>query len=89
MISSVNSINVSSGGSINLQEKTITPTTESQTVVADSIYDGLSSVIVNPIQTMTSSIINNGTYLPTAGKYFASVTVNVPQGTTINNLDRL
>lgn len=87
MISTVNNMTTGTG-SINLQSKTISPTTDSQTVVADVSYDGLSSVVVNPIQTMTSSITANGNYIPSAGKYFSSVSVNVPVGTTINNQNK-
>lgn len=41
---------------ISLQEKTINPTTSSQTITADSNYDGLSSVTINAV---TSSIDND------------------------------
>jgi hypothetical protein len=37
---------------------------------------------------MTSSITANGNYIPSAGKYFSSVSVNVPVGTTINNQNK-
>ncbi len=41
-----------SGGSPNLQAKTnISPTTSSQTITADSGYDGLSSVQINAMPT--------------------------------------
>lgn len=38
-----------SSGTLNLQEKTVTPTKSSQSISPDSNYDGLSSVTVNPI----------------------------------------
>ena len=63
------------------QSKTVYPSTSVQTVTADSGYDALSDVIVNAIQTETKSVTSNGTYKPTNGKYFSSVTVNVPSET--------
>lgn len=41
----------------------------------------MSDVTVNAIQTETKSVTSNGTYKPTSGKYFSSVTVNVPSET--------
>lgn len=63
------------------QSKTVSPSTQIQTVTADEGYDALSDVIVNAIQTETKTMTTNGTYNPTSGKYFSSVTVNVPQET--------
>lgn len=66
---------------INLQEKTVTPTNSSQSVTADSSYDGLSKVTVNAIPSDyikpsgTLEINDNGTYIV---KNYASVEVDVP-----------
>ena len=69
------------GDTLTYQSKTISPSTSVQTVTADSGYDALSDVTVNAIQTETKSVTSNGTYKPTNGKYFSSVTVNVPSET--------
>lgn len=74
------------GNSPTYQTKTITPTTTKQTINPDSGYDALSSVTVNAIQTETKSITSNGTYTPTSGKYFSSVSVNVPSSGTTPSL---
>lgn len=68
------------GNSPTYQTKIITPTTTRQTINPDSGYDALSSVTVNAIQTETKTVTTNGTYTPTSGKYFSSVSVNVPSG---------
>lgn len=70
-----------SGDTPTYQSKTVSPSTSVQTVTADSGYDALSDVTVNAIQTETKSVTSNGTYNPTSGKYFSSVTVNVPSET--------
>lgn len=67
--------------SIDLQDKTVNPKTKDQEVKADSGYDGLNKVTVKAVQTETTDIDKNGTYTPTTGKYFSSVTVNVPAPT--------
>ena len=63
---------------ITLQSKVINPSSTLQTISADSGYDGLSQITINPVQTETKTISANGTYTPTSGKYFSSVSVSMP-----------
>ena len=56
---------------------TITPNDTSQTAVATNKYT-TGAITVAAVPTETKSITTNGTYTPTTGKYFSSVTVNVP-----------
>ena len=66
----------------NLQDKETTPTKETQVVVADKTYDGLSKVVVNPIPdeyiipSGEIEFTKNGTYDVTDK---ASAKVNVPE----------
>ena len=59
--------------------KTVTPTASSQTAVAANKYT-LGAITVAAVPTETTSISANGTYTPTSGKWFSSVSVNVPSG---------
>lgn len=76
----------SGGGSTPvLQSKSVTPTTSTQNVTADSGYDGLSSVSVAAIP--SEYVVPSGTLTITANgtqdvASYANVTVNVPSGST-------
>lgn len=71
-------------GSVNNQNKTVTPTTSQQTVTADSGYTGLGTVTVNRIPTNyivpsgTKSITSNGTGIDVTE--YAAVNVSVSSG---------
>lgn len=74
----------SGGTAINNQNKTVTPTTSTQTITADSGYTGLGTVTVNRIPTNylipsgNKSITANGTNIDVA--QYATVSVNVSGG---------
>ena len=57
--------------------KTVTPTASEQTVVNSSVYT-TGAVKVAAVPSETKTITANGTYTPSSGKFFSSVTVNVP-----------
>ena len=65
---------------IQTETKSVTPTTSTQKVTPTS-GKYLTEVSIGAIQTETKSVTSNGTYKPTNGKYFSSVTVNVPSET--------
>lgn len=84
-------VQVSGGSTINNQNKSVTPTTSIQTLNADAGYTGLGTVTVNAIPSEyiipsgTLSITSNGTVNVTQ---YASASVAVPGGSTINNQDK-
>lgn len=57
--------------------KNITPSMSQQIAVVSGKY-ATGDIVVDAVQTETKSILANGTYTPSAGKFFSSVTVNVP-----------
>ena len=57
---------------------TYTPGNSDQTIAANVYLTGAQTI--KAVQTETKSITTNGTYIPTSGKYFSSVTVNVSSG---------
>ena len=76
---------VSVSVSPNLQSKTnISPTTSSQTITADSGYDGLSSVQINAMPSMTlptsATSSSSGTTKATIGRSTSDQYINIPTG---------
>lgn len=55
---------------------TITPNSNSQTAISSGTY-ATGDIIVSAVPTETKSITANGTYTPSDGKYFSSVSVSV------------
>lgn len=70
--------------------KTVTPTVSEQTVVNSAVYT-TGAVKVAAVPSETKTITANGTYTPSSGKFFSSVTVNVPSssggGSSDNNCE--
>jgi hypothetical protein len=55
-------------------------------VAANRYTNGI--IKVSAVPTETKSITTNGTYTPSTGKWFSSVTVNVPIGSEIRNQNK-
>ena len=70
--------------------KMVTPTASEQTVVNSAVYT-TGAVKVAAVPSETKTITANGTYTPSSGKFFSSVTVNVPSssggGSSDNNCE--
>lgn len=71
-------VKVGSESRPSLQTKAATPTTAQQTVTPDPAYDGLAAVVVRAVPTETAAVTANGTYTPSAGKFFSQFSVDVP-----------
>lgn len=66
-------------GDLNLQEKSVYPTSNIQNVVPDENYDALSKVVVGAVSTESLTITpskNPLDYIPATGNFFNSVHVN-------------
>lgn len=59
------------------QAKTITPNDAPQVAIQSGVYAG-GAVIVSAVPTEVKNITTNGTYEPESGKYFSSVSVEIP-----------
>lgn len=57
LIARINDLPEAGTGEISLQEKTVTPTTSTQTIESDSDYDGLSKVTINGVTSAIDSDI--------------------------------
>lgn len=78
---------VSGGGNYQLQEKTVTPTKNAQTVTSDSGYYGLSSVTVNAIPANFQDVSDVTATAPDVllGKVIVTADGKVVAGTMANN----
>lgn len=63
-----------------LEEQTVNPSEQEQTIKAADGYDGLKSVVVNAVQTQEKTATGNGTVEADNGKYLKRVHVEVPAG---------
>ena len=73
----------------NLQEKTVNPKTTAQTIIPDSVYDGLSKVNVNAIQTEMKTVTpsrNEQSIMPTSGKYISRIVVSAVTSSIDSNI---
>lgn len=64
---------------ISVEQKSATPKATAQDIMPSS-GSYLTKVTIDAVPTETKSVTENGTYVPTSGKWFSSVSVNVPMG---------
>ena len=64
---------------ISVEQKSATPKATAQDITPSS-GSYLTKVTVDAVPTETKSVTENGTYVPTNGKWFSSVSVSVPTG---------
>lgn len=76
-VSAISSTYVGSGVT-KLGAKTYTPSTSAQTIAANQYLNGVQTISAVPTETKT--IRENGIYTPDVGKFFSSITVEVPTG---------
>ena len=64
---------------ISVEQKSAMPKATAQDIMPSS-GSYLTKVTIDAVPTETKSVTENGTYVPTSGKWFSSVSVNVPTG---------
>ncbi len=64
---------------ISVEQKSATPKATVQDIMPSS-GSYLTKVTIDAVPTETKSVTENGTYVPTSGRWFSSVSVNVPTG---------
>ena len=64
---------------ISVEQKSATPKAMAQDIMPSS-GSNLPKLTIDAVPTETKSVTENGTYVPTSGKWFSSVSVNVPTG---------
>lgn len=75
---------ISTSADVRLQQKSVDPSTSQQVVLPDAGYQGMTQVRVGAIQTDELSVVADGEYVPTTGRYYSKVTVATGGGGSIN-----